>query len=331
MLCPNCFGEKENKTCCPSCKYDELEECCAVCLPYRTVLAERYAAGNSGRFRNGMVYLAWSIKLATKVAVKEFFPRSLVNREKTSKQVKGYTRQSTEDFNYGKEQFLKEAQALAKFDHAHLVRVMDMFEENGTAYIVMEYYEGVNLEEHIIKVGGKLSVEAVKNIMIPIMDGLKEVHRHNIIHRDIKPQNIYLSSKGRPILLDFGAARQAIQNQNQSNSVVLTEGFAPYERYSRKGDQGAHTDVYGCAATMYYLLTGLVPQDTLDGLQKDDLRPLAELLPDIAPRLSLAIEQAMAVLPRDRTKTIGELQEALLLKENFANQTELLDLQKKLK
>ena len=260
-----------------------------------------------------MVYLAWNSKLHTTVAIKEFFPRSIVNRGRDQKSISLYTGQSLDDFIYGKEQFLREARTLVKFDHANLVKVLDTFEENETAYIVMEYYEGVNLEEYVrSQPGGKLSLDAAIAIMIPIMDGLREVHNYDLVHRDVKPQNIYLSSKGWPILLDFGAARQAIRNQNQSNSVVLTEGFASYEQYSRKGAQGPHTDVYGCAATLYYLLTGIVPPSALDRLQKDDLVPLPELAAGISNQINQAINQAMAVMPEKRTPKIENFQAALL-------------------
>ncbi|MBP2652484.1 MAG: hypothetical protein H6Q73_53 [Firmicutes bacterium] len=314
MICPNCFKDKENAIVCPVCQYDESHETRVGCLQNGTMLANKYIIGrllgSPGGF--GVTYLAWNHVADLKVAIKEYFPRNLINREASQSRVTLYSEQNKQSFDYGKEQFLREARILTKFDHAHVVKVLDYFEANGTAYIVMEYYEGMTLYEYIGRKSGLLSQQSAISIMIPIMDGLREVHAQGLIHRDIKPQNIYLSSKGRPILLDFGAARQAISNQEQSNSVLLTSGFAPYEQYSRKGAQGTWTDVYGCAATLYYMLTGKVPSDALDRLQKDDLILPNQLVPELSEQVSNAIVAAMAVLPEQRIQTIAEFQSILV-------------------
>ena len=187
------------------------------------------------------------------MAIKEYLPREMVARSTDGLSLGAHSQEDTEAFHNGLEQFLCEARMLAKFDHANIVRVLDFFEDNNTAYLVMHYYQGVNLTEYMITKGGHLSEQAVIDIMMPILDGLREVHYHGILHRDIKPQNIYLTESGRAILLDFGNARQAMDEGNKSLSVIMTPGFAPTEQYSRKGCQGPWTDIYGCAATMYYM------------------------------------------------------------------------------
>ena len=296
-LCPGCVAEKGAVAVCPFCGYDESERRTPLVLPYRAVLNGQFIVGKvlgkPGGF--GITYLGWDIHLATLVAVKEYLPRDYAGRDADHASVMAHSREDASLFRFGLEQFLQEARTLAQFDHPNVVRVRSFFQENGTAYLVMDYLQGVNLAEYLVSKGGRLTEAQASEIMMPIIDGLQEVHAKGFLHRDIKPQNIYITSTGRPILLDFGAARQAMGERSRSLSVVLTPGFSPYEQYHRRGEQGPWTDIYALAATYYYLLAGQAPPDAPERVATDELIPLATRVPGISSELNAAIMQALSL------------------------------------
>ena len=296
-LCPGCFSDKGNSDSCPYCGYDESERRTPLVLPYRTVLNGQFVVGKvlgkPGGF--GITYLGWDINLATLVAIKEYLPRDYAGRDSDHASVMAHSREDANLFRFGLEQFLNEARTLARFDHPNVVRTRSFFEQHGTAYLVMDYLQGVNLAEYLHSKGGRLSEQQASEIMMPIIDGLQEVHAKGFLHRDIKPQNIYVTSNGRPILLDFGAARQAMGERSRSLSVVLTPGFSPYEQYHRRGEQGPWTDIYALAATYYYLMAGQAPPDAPERVAIDELIPLSQFAPMISPGLNDAIMQALSL------------------------------------
>ncbi len=296
-LCPGCFADKGDNFICPYCSYDESERRTPLVLPYRTILNGQFIVGKvlgkPGGF--GITYLGWDINLATLVAVKEYLPRDYAGRDSDHASVMAHSNEDASLFRFGLEQFLHEARTLARFDHPNVVRTRSFFEQNGTAYLVMDYLQGVNLAEYLLAQGGRLTERQASEIMMPIIDGLQEVHAKGFLHRDIKPQNIYVTSAGRPILLDFGAARQAMGERSRSLSVVLTPGFSPYEQYHRRGEQGPWTDIYALAATYYYVLTGQAPPDAPERVATDELIPLAEIVTGISPGVNAAIMQALSL------------------------------------
>ncbi|MBF0320398.1 MAG: tetratricopeptide repeat protein [Nitrospirae bacterium] len=313
--CPGCFQEKGEVAICPRCGFDEGEDQGTLTLPPKTILnGKKYiigrVLGNPGGF--GITYLGWDLPLQTKVAIKEFIPRQLVGRGKDRKTIEPHSKETYADFKYGLEQFLREAQTIAKFDNAHIVRVRSFFEENATAYIVMDYYDGISLTEYLNKQpGAKIPWETAVNIMMPILDGLREVHNNNIIHRDIKPQNIYITASGRPILLDFGAARFSLGDKSQTLTVMMTPGYAPPEQYHKKGKQGPWTDIYASAATLYGMITGEIPTNAAERLSRIPLKPPIKIIPSIPKSLNEAILVAMSMEANARPKTIKDFQAAL--------------------
>lgn len=313
MRCPGCFEEKDEEQACSVCGYENEQYRSSLLLPYGTILREQYVIGNvlgaPGGF--GVTYLGYNNKLETKVAIKEYLPREFTGREADSLMLEVHSPEAEVGFQSGLEQFLKEAQLLAKYRHPSIVRVIDFFEENKTAYLVMDYYQGINLVEYVRWHGGALKEADIRKIMYPILDGLREVHARGMLHRDIKPENIYITNDGLPILLDFGAARQMCGDEKKSLSVVMTPGFAPYEQYYRQGKQGPWTDVYGCSATIYYMLTGMTPIDVLGRLEKDTLVLPDFLAASISPELRYALTKGLAVLPENRIQSISELQGCL--------------------
>ena len=305
-LCPGCFAEKGAVAVCPYCGYDESERRTPLVLPHRTVLNGQFVVGKvlgkPGGF--GITYLGWDINLATLVAVKEYLPRDYAGRDSDHATVMAHSREDASLFRFGLDQFLQEARTLARFDHPNVVRVRSFFEQNGTAYLVMDYLQGVNLSEYLASMGGRLNEQQAGEIMLPILAGLQEVHAKGFLHRDIKPQNIYVTSTGRPILLDFGAARQAMGERSRSLSVVLTPGFSPYEQYHRRGEQGPWTDIYALAATYYYLLTGHAPPDAPERVAGDELVPLRQLAPSVSAGLEAAIMQSLSLEAAERPQDV---------------------------
>lgn len=312
MICPSCFQETLHNNVCTACGFDENAPQSPLLLPPGTPLMNgQYLVGkilgNPGGF--GITYLGWDSQLATFVAIKEYLPRDLAGRQFDHLSVTAHTNGDVESFRYGLEQFLHEARTLAQFDHPNVVRVRAFFQENGTAYLVMDYLQGRNLVEHLHHCGGRLPEKSALEMMLPILSGLAAVHAKGFLHRDIKPQNIYITDNGRPILLDFGTARQSMGNHGMT--TVVTPGYAPWEQYHRHGNQGPWTDIYACAATLYHMVTGTIPPEAADRVAQDDLQPPDRIAQGLTPYFSQAITQALAMDPAQRPQTVPDFQARL--------------------
>ena len=314
-LCYHCFRElSPGDQICGHCGRSTAEERDKYphALPYGTVLGGRYIIGHVlGQGGFGITYIAQDYRTKELVAIKEFFPDTMVTRNATHSAVP-YSQRHREDFEYGKATFLEEAKTLSQFNgHPNIVGVKSYFEENGTAYFAMEYVEGVNLQSYVNSHGGKLTWQEAENILLPVMDALGAVHAKGIIHRDIKPDNLCINSDGRLKLLDFGSARYSMGEKSRSLDVVLTPGFAPKEQYSRHGRQGAYTDVYALAATMYYAITGRKPPDSIDRTDEDELIPPTTLGVRITNEQEDALLKGLAVSPIDRFQTMEAFRAAI--------------------
>ena len=211
----------------------------------------------------------------------------------------------------GRQRFLEEARLLARFQHPGVVRVRGFFEENGTAYLVMDYLDGLPLYQYVDRMGGRVPVETALGIARPVLTALGELHAASILHRDIDPHNVYITRRGDVVLLDFGSAREATEQATRALSVVVKPGYAPYEQYGSRSRQGPWTDVYALGATLYRLLTGVVPPPATERLVDDELKPVRALAPDVPPAIAQAIEHALAVQPHDRPQTAEAFAEAL--------------------
>lgn len=286
-----------------------------------TVLAGQYVIEKVlGQGGFGITYKASNHKTGEKVAVKEFFPDSLAYREST--QVISYPGERDENFQYGKESFLQEAQTLAQFiGNKNIVHIHSYFEENGTAYFVMDYIEGTSFDEYLRQNDGKISVIETEKILIPIMDALEAVHAKGIVHRDVTPDNIYICSDGTVKLLDFGAARYSLGDKSKSLDIILKHGFAPKEQYTRHGRQGPYTDIYSLAATFYFAITGRRPPDSIDRLDEDDLIPPSSLGIDITDYQEKALYMALEVQPQDRFSSMAVFKKVLLNENPVQTQT----------
>ena len=313
-LCYNCFKEKpEGNVPCPYCGFD-LEENVKkypVALRAGTILNGRYMVGRVlGQGGFGITYLAWYESLKARVAVKEYMPNDMAARMGTTVSVAMKSR--AEDFAYGLERFQEEARTLAKFmGQPNIAGVTDYFDENGTSYFVMDYIEGISFKTYIANAGGNVSVEEALNVMIPVLRALTAVHAEGFIHRDVTPDNIYITKDGNVKLLDFGSARYSLGDKSKSLDVVLKVGYAPKEQYTRRGRQGPYTDVYSCAACLYAAITGFLPPESLERLDHDELIPLSQAGVEIPLYLERAILKGLAVQPENRFQTAGEFLEAL--------------------
>ena len=227
----------------------------------------------------GVTYLAEHITLGQQAAIKEYLPNEFAVREGATVHPKSEADRA--DFEWGLQRFLDEAQTLARFEHRNVVRVRDYFEANRTAYIVMDYEEGEPLDR-LLERHGRLTEAQLQRVLLPIVDGLREVHAAGFLHRDIKPSNVFVRRADEtPVLLDFGAARQALGRKSKSLTAVASAGYSPPEQYESEGEQGPWTDIYALSALCYRAITGNAPleaprrQSRLARRQPDPLPALA--------------------------------------------------------
>lgn len=299
---------------------DVCSECGAVhpqrklphILPPGTILKERYLIGNSlGQGGFGITYIGCDLLLDMRVAIKEYYPSGYANRNVfSSTEVTVTNPQHSEFISAGLEKFLREARVLAEFHDAEgIVDVRDFFRENNTAYIVMEYLDGITLQECIQD--KLIAPELMVNLMAPVLDSLERIHAKQVIHRDISPDNIMLMRSGKLKLMDFGAARQVDFTNQKSMSVVLKTGYAPVEQYRPKGELGPWTDIYALCATMYVCITGIHPDNALERVFSDTVKWPRELGIPMTESLENVLKKGMTVAWRDRYQSIAELREAL--------------------
>ena len=310
--CPNCFGATR-ATPCPHCGWQPGQDNPPPALPLGRVLDGRYRIGRVlGHGGFGITYLAWDENLQLRLAIKEYLPRDSATRAPDGVSLAIYSGQSSEQFAYGLDRFLEEARALAHFDqHPGIVTVKNFFRANGTGYCVMDYVEGITLRQYLEQQpGGRISVADALKLLMPVMDALRAVHKEGLLHRDLAPDNIYLTADGRIKLLDFGAARYAASEHSKSLSIILKPGYAPEEQYRSKGKQGPWTDVYGVAATFYRAITGSVPPEALDRTEEDELLPPSKLGIAIPPQQEAVLLKALAIKAPLRYQSISEFQQA---------------------
>ncbi|MBQ6264650.1 MAG: PASTA domain-containing protein [Clostridia bacterium] len=283
---------------CPFCGYEvgtPAED--AIHLNPGTMLHDRYIMGRVlGYGGFGVTYIGWDGKLEQKVAIKEYLPSEFSTRMPGQTCVTIFNGDKSEQFAAGLDKFVDEGNRLAKFmSEQGIVKIYDSFEENDTAYIVMEYLEGETLAQRLEREGTIPEDEAVEMLM-PIMESLKAVHEEGIIHRDISPDNIFLKSDGTVKLIDFGASRYATTTYSRSLTVIVKPGYSPEEQYRSSGDQGPHTDVYSLAATLYKMITGKRPPDAMDRRKKIESKNVDLLLEPTRINKSISVNRENAIL-----------------------------------
>jgi hypothetical protein len=265
----------------------------------------------------GITYLAHDTNLDQQVAIKEYLPTDLAVRENDIS-VHPVSEGHRESYEWGLEKFISEARTLAKFKHHNIVRVLSVFTENNTAYMVMEYEHGEPMDA-LLKNKKTIEEGKLKSILMPMLDGLEQIHKEGFIHRDIKPPNIYIRMDGSPVLLDFGSARQSLGIQTQTLTTMVSPGYAPFEQYTSKSDkQGPWTDIYGLGATLYRAVTGIGPTDAMDRSEallhtnKDVYVPASRIAGDnYSEEFLTAIDHALLFKTDERPQSIDEWREEL--------------------
>lgn len=266
----------------------------------------------SGGF--GITYKALDHNLHRHVAIKEYFPSGIAERVDGST-VKSANVEQAEIFSWGLDRFEEEARMLARFRHANILRVAQVMRANDTAYMVLDYLEGQTLSQRMADLNRPLTQDEIDRLILPVLDALETVHKHEILHRDIAPKNIFLREDGVPILIDFGSARQSVTARTQAMTAVLTPGYAPFEQYIADGEtQGPWTDIYALSATLYEAISGTVPPEA-PGRTVEDHYVLSAQAVDAAqyrqPFLQ-AIDWALNVRPSDRPRSVAEWRDPLL-------------------
>lgn len=313
-LCMGCMEDRGPAAQCTHCGYTEgTKPDSPLHLRARTELHGQYVVGRVlGHGGFGITYLGWDLNLERKIAIKEYLPSGVAVRNELSAEVMPFSGETRKDFEYGLEKYLDEARTVARFQtHPAIVHVLNFFRSNGTAYLVMEYLEGATLERFLEANGGKVSYETMIKVMVPVLEALGTVHQQGILHRDISPDNVYITRKWQVKILDFGAARYALGQKSRNLSVILKEGYAPVEQYHSKGNQGPWTDVYCCGATLYRALTGVIPPGSLDRMQADTMKTPSALGAVVSIEQERAILKALSVHPEYRFHTMQAFKDAL--------------------
>jgi hypothetical protein len=257
------------------------------------------------------VYLAHDEK-DKPVAIKEYLPSTLALRVNGAAQPQ-VAAADLAMFRTGMKCFFEEARAIARLEHPNIVRVRDIFRANETVYLVMRYERGRTLADHIRSMRGALEELWVRNTFAQLLDGLREVHTHKLLHLDIKPANVYLRNDGTPLLIDFGAARQVLSAEGMNLPPTYTPGFAPPEMHLKRDLLGPWSDIYSVGATMYACFAGAAPQPANARLDEDRWVPASKAFAGkYAPELLETVDWCLRLGHLQRPQSVLALQKVLL-------------------
>lgn len=303
-LCMGCMNEIEDHlSTCPYCGFNETalrQE--SYYLDPGTIIGGKYIVGRVLSYGGHTVsYMGMDAEKNRKVIVKEYLPSDFSTRSEGEKEVTIYSGDGQQQFEQGLTNFLNEANRIQHLQNINgIAKVYDCISENETGYVISEYVEGHTLKE-ILENGKRYSAEEAANFIRKILQGLVEVHRMDIVHCDISPETIMITNSGDIKLTDFGATRYVTTANSKSLSIILKRGFAPEEQYRSKGVRGPWTDVYALGAVMYYMITGTIPQESVERALSDDLKEPSKLGISIPKNIENALMNALNVYQKDRT------------------------------
>ena len=311
-LCNGCFREFSNGDSC-SCDWERKHNLSAgLVLRPGVILRNEYRVGGAlgvGGF--GITYKALHLETGAFRAIKEYMPSVFANRVTGGNTVTTVGNSGRDLFEHGLRRFSEEAGVLARINHPSVVAVHEYFAENETAYFVMEYLGSVTLASYLDDHGDKLEPGVALELMMRVMDGLRQAHGFGLIHRDVSPDNICID-RGFVRLIDFGAARFAVGEKHpKSLTVVVKDGYSPIEQYSSTGVQGPFTDVYAVGATLYRSIVGKRAPSAASRFLNDKLLSPRSQGVDVSPRVERVILKAMSLRAADRYRSVAEMQEAL--------------------
>lgn len=311
LLCSGCFSPIKKEPC-KKCGYSsESYVPDHMVLPVGSILMGNFLIGRVlGKGGFGITYQAYDVKYEHIIAIKEYFPVEIALRSAGQTGLMVRNKKSAEMFQKGVEKFYNEARFISEFsENPNIVKVYQLFYENNTAYFTMEYLSGITLKDYVLRCGC-ITAEQALFIADRVAAALVDIHKKNVLHRDVSPDNIMLCHDGSIKLLDFGAARQVYPEGSQLLSVILKPGFAPLEQYMRNGKQGPWTDIYSLGASLYYALTKQIPEDPQNRFEDDSDFEIA--MRKINPELYGVMKRAMQVRYMDRYQSSQEFADALL-------------------
>lgn len=314
QFCYGCFKIKGNYKVCPYCGYQETSEASqAYQLIPGTFLRNRYIIGKSIGFGGfGITYKAFDTFLNIVVAVKEFYPAGLVNRGEGEVKVGIFSGDKEQEFKRQLERFLEEARNMATFSkEKDIINVFNFFKENQTAYIIMEYVDAPLLKT-CLKERGRFSSEEAVRYILAILDALSKIHSHGIIHKDISPDNIFITEENSVKIFDFGAAKLQGTELERTEHVVVKAGYSPPEQYRSKNEQGVFMDIYAVGAIFYEMVTGEKPMEAPDRSMKDELKKPSEFDIEIEKQTERVILKALALEPKMRFQTAEKFKDAIV-------------------
>ena len=282
------------------------------CLPLGTLLKNGdYMVGKVlGEGGFGITYIGFDRNLLNRVAIKEYYPTGFAGRDVSDGNytLHVYGREAESDYRKGLEAFLEEARILARFSGMEgIVNVRSLFEENGTAYIVMEYVDGISVK-HYVQEHGRIAPDLVLQMMKQPMRALQAIHEEQLVHRDVSADNFMIGQNGKVTLIDFGAARYSNVLDERTRTMICKQGFSALEQYSKDGKQGPWTDVYSICATMYYMLTGIVPKNSTERIVDDTVVPLDQM-----KDIPLGIEKKRSIMTGMAVKRTDRFQNMEIL------------------
>lgn len=310
-LCMKCMNGYVKNGRCTACNSPQMTaQELPTALPLKCILNGRYLIGRmlgAGGF--GITYLGYDLVENRRIAIKEFMPTGMVRRDigKTQMQIVS----DKKDFTDSMQRFLEEARMIYLYQkNPHILQIYSLFQENQTAYYIMEFLEGSDLK-HLIKTrGGKMSWPEIKNITLQVIDALAVLHADGVVHRDISPDNIFISPQGKATLIDFGAARLFMAQKQLT--VILKRKYAPIEQYETRGKQGPWTDIYALAATIYHALTGELPPEATSRAYRDDIKTFRQCGVVLEEYVERTLYKALRVEPEERYRNVVDFRNDLL-------------------
>lgn len=318
-LCPGCMKHWEHPDKpCPHCGYPEDRLDYPDSLPVFSILAGKYLLGSPlGKGGFGITYIAMYLPDETIVAVKEFFPADLAVRDNDRETVVPQEEAKAVYFRTGMKSFAKEGQILSRLSFVpHIVHVREMLNANHTTYLIMEFVPGIPLKKYMKARNGPFTEKQALDMLHPILLSLDTIHKQNILHRDISPENLMVLPDHTLTLIDFGAARTFSRNDDDNLTVILKRGYAPEEQYHSNSRQGPWTDLYAICAVLYQMLTGILPQEASARAVEDHLTPISQIRGlHLSASTCRALEKGLQLDPMERYPDISSLMKELYPKQ----------------